>query len=137
MEGKWTGRTALLLAVLVPLAAAWFLVGAVPSHWMRHIDFGTVKVDDLQVRADIYFANPTGEAEAVALVHVKDAGDYFLDFGSEKVRQASPSEFLHLFGGIWSYRSLPQGAFREPLPSPNLNEFRIPTQDGHAVSVQF
>lgn len=104
---------------------------------MRRVDFGSVRVDQQPVIADIYFANPNGEAEAVALVHLKDGESYFLDFGSEKVRPVRLSEYVRLLGGVWSFRSLPNGVFSEPLPFARLNEFRIAAQNGHVVSVQF
>jgi hypothetical protein len=73
----------------------------------------------------------------MALVHLKDGRDYFLDFGTEKVRQGSASEYVRLFAGVWCFRSMQEGLYRKPLPFRNLNEFRIPTQGGHVVSVQF
>jgi hypothetical protein len=39
--------------------------------------------------------------------------------------------------GVRLARDSREGLYRKPLPSRNLNEFRIPTQDGHVVSVQF
>jgi hypothetical protein len=84
-------------------------------------------------------AEPNGEAEAIALVRLKDGQDYFLDFGSEKWRCGDRSEYVPLFAGVWSLRSMPKGLYpeHEQLPFRNLNEFRIPTQNGHEVSVQF
>ena len=94
-------------------------------------------MDEHQVNADIFFGEPDGEAGAIVLVHLKDGRDYFLNFGTEKVRQGSTSEYARLFDGAWCFRSMQEGPFHEPLPFRNLNEFRIPTQDGHVVSVQF
>jgi hypothetical protein len=68
------------------------------------------------------------------LVHLRDGGDYFLDFGSERVRPGSASEYVRLFGGVWCFRSMQKGSFSDPLPFLRLNEFRIPTQGGHVVS---
>jgi hypothetical protein len=96
-----------------------------------------VTVDEHKVDADIFFGNPSGEAEAIVLVHLKDGRDYFLDFGTEKVRRGSASEYARLFAGVWCFRSMQKGLYSEQLPFRNLNEFRIPTQDGHVVSVQF
>ncbi|SRR6266700_2338192 len=126
----------LLLFFLLAVGATWFWVAVSPFHWLRRVDFGTVKVDEHQVDADIFFGEPEGEAEAIVLVHLKDGRDYFLDFGSEKVREGNASEYARLYAGVWCFRSMQEGSFREPLPFNKLNEFRIPTQDGHVVSVQ-
>jgi hypothetical protein len=136
LKWKWKG---LLLAYLLMAGAAWFWLAVSPAHWFRRVDFGTVKVDGRQVDADIFFGEPNGEAEAIALVHLKDGRDYYLDFGTEKWRQGHTSEYVRLFAGVWSFRSMPEGLYpeQEPLPSRKLNEFRIRTQDGHEVSVQF
>lgn len=140
MNVKWTWRKSLLLtAVLLAVGAgeSWFAVS--PAHWFRRVAFGAVKVDGHPVDAEIFFAEPNGEAEAIVLVRLKDRRDYFLDFGSEKWRQGHTSEYVRLFVGVWSFRSMPEGLYpeQEPLPFRKLNEFRIPTQDGHEVSVQF
>lgn len=94
-------------------------------------------MDEHRVDADIFIGEPYGEAEAVALVRLKDGRDYFLDFGTEKVRPGSASEYVRLLGGVWCFRSMKEGVYREPLPFRNLNEFRIPAQGGHVISVQF
>ena len=136
MTATWTWKKGLLVSsVLVVLIALLWLAFS-PTHWLRRVDFGTVSVDGQQVQADIYFGNPEGEAEAIALVQLKGGADYFLDFGSEKVRQGHQSEYVRLLMGVWCFRSMQTGTFHEPLAG-NLNEFRIPTQDGHIVSVQF
>jgi hypothetical protein len=103
------------------------------------VDFGTVKVDGTPMGADIFFGEPNGEAEAIVLAHLKDGRDYFLDFGTEKWRRGRASEYVRLFGGVWSFRSMQEGLYREQeqLPFRRLNEFRVPTPDGHEVSVQF
>ena len=140
MNVRWTWRKGLILTVVLLAAGAvafWFSVS--PAHWFRRVDFGAVRVDGKPVDADIFFAEPNGEAEAIALVRLKDGRDYFLDFGSEKWRPANKSEYVRLFAGVWSLRSMPESLYpeREQLPVRNLNEFRIPARDGHEVSVQF
>jgi hypothetical protein len=137
MTVKWTWRKGLLLSFLFAVGIACFWLAVSPTHWLRKVDFGTVQVDEHQVDADIFFGNPEGEAEAIVLVHLRDGSDYFLDFGSERVRPGSASEYVRLFGGVWCFRSMQKGSFGEPLPFRRLNEFRIPTQGGHVVSVQF
>lgn len=140
MKVKWTRRKGLLLtAALIAVGAAWLWLDLSPAHWFRRVDFGAVKVDGRPVDADIFFAEPNGEAEAIALVRLKDGRDYFLDFGEERWQHGNRSKYVRVFGGVWSLRSMPESLNpeREPLPFRNLNEFRIPTQDGHEVSVQF
>jgi hypothetical protein len=140
MNVKWTWRKGLLLiAVLLAVGAAGFWFAVSPAHWFRRVDFGTVKVDGHLVDADIFFAEPNGEAEAIALVRLKDGRDYILDFGSEGWRHGNRSEYVRLLAGVWSLRSMPESLYpeQEQLPFRNLNEFRIPAQDGHEVSVQF
>jgi hypothetical protein len=139
MNVKWTWRKGLLLTFLVVFGAAWFWFAFSPAHWLRRVDFGIVKVDGHLVDADIFFGNPRGEAEAIALVHLKDGRDYFLDFGTEKWRRGNVSDYVRIFAGVWFLRSMPEGLYpeQEQPPIRNLNEFRIPTQDGHEVSVQF
>lgn len=59
--------------------------------------FVTVMVDGRPVRADAYIGHPTeNEAEAIALVQVPGAGDYFLNFEEEQYREASDHEFIRL-----------------------------------------
>ncbi len=131
--GRWS-----LFTANVALLVMWFCFGYAPAHWLTRVDFGTVTVDNHAVPASVYFGHPTdSEAEAVVLVRLEGGGDYFLDFGSEKVREASRSEYVRLIGGVWCLRSMQTGSFVEPLPSSKLNEFQIRSRDGHLVTVQF
>lgn len=139
MKVKWKRRKGLILgAVLIAVGVAWLWV-VFPAHWFRRVDYGAVKVDGRPVEADIFVAGPNGEAGAIALVRLKDGRDYFLDFGEERWRSGDRFEYVRLFNGVWSLRSMPESLNpeEETLPFHNLNEFRIPTQDGHEVSVQF
>jgi hypothetical protein len=125
--------------VLVPLAVAacalWFVSS--PEHWMGRVDWPVVKIDDRLVRADVYIGNPTHwENEAIALVHVPGAGNYFLSFDGESYREASSQEFAHLPGGAWTIESMRKGHFSTALPFLNVNEFRVPSH-GHTMTVQF
>ena len=133
-------KLAISMTVLVTLAVTcdslWFVYS--PEHWLRRIDFGTVLLDDRPVRADLYFGDPRqSEAETVALVRVLGVGDYFLDFGDVSFREASKQRFLGFPGGVWSVKPMTAGHFNEPLPPNNLNEFRVPSLNGHIVTVQF
>ena len=138
MTLKWTWKKGLILSLLLLLGAEelWFAVS--PTHWLiRKVDFGTVKIDGQPVKADFFLGEPDGEAEAIVLVHLKNGSDYFLNFGNEEVRDGNPSEYAQLFGGVWCFRSIKKGLYREPLPFLTLNQFRIRTQDNHLVSIQF
>jgi hypothetical protein len=137
MRLKWTWRKGLLLAVIFAIGAVCVWLEVSPAHWLRRVDFGIVKMDEHQVGAEIFFGNPTGEAEAIVLVHLKGGPDYFLNFGTEKVRRGRSSEYLRVPGGAWCFHSMQKGPWTEQLPFRNLNEFRVPTPDGHVVSVQF
>ncbi|HKR32474.1 MAG TPA: hypothetical protein VJT08_18470 [Terriglobales bacterium] len=137
MNLKRTWRKGLLITFCLAVGAACFWFALSPTHWLRRVDVGTVKVDGRPVDADIFFWSAVDEADPIALVHLKDGRDYFLDFSIEKWRQGNASEYVRLYAGAWSVRSLKEGLEPEPdqLPLRNLNEFH--TQDGHEVSVQF
>ncbi|HET6845167.1 MAG TPA: hypothetical protein VFK06_26290 [Candidatus Angelobacter sp.] len=126
----------LLISFLLIVSAAWLWFTYFPTHWLTRVDFGIVKIDEHRVDAEISFGNPAGEAEAIALVHLKDGRDFFLNFGTEKVRRGTSSEYLRLFNGAWCIHSMQKGLFRAPLPFRNLNEFRIATEDGQVVTIQ-
>ncbi|HLJ89750.1 MAG TPA: hypothetical protein VKZ53_23275 [Candidatus Angelobacter sp.] len=120
------------------LIALWIISAYAPAHWMRRVDWGVVKVDDLPVAASIFIGNPTDmEAEAVVFVHLANGEDYFLSFGEEKVRLAAEHEYLCLPGGMWSFRSMRKMMFTEPLPFRRTNEFRIASPKGEVISILF
>ena len=97
-----------------------------------------VKVDDRVVPASIYIGNPTNsEAEAVSLIHVPGVGNYLFSFDTEKYREASSREFIRLPFGAWTFKSMVNGPFVEPLPSQNMNALRIKSSTGHNIVVQF
>jgi hypothetical protein len=125
---------ALALTVIV-LVVLWFVYS--PEHWLRRVNLVTVKVDDRVVPASVYIGNPTNsEAEAVSLIHVPRVGSYLFSFDGEKYREASNREFIRLPFGAWTFKSMVNGRFAEPLPSRSLNELRI-LSNGHIVIVQF
>jgi hypothetical protein len=120
------------------LIALWIVVAYAPAHWLKKVEFGTVKIDDRPTSASVYIGNATdSEADAIALVHVSGTGDYFLSFGEEKVRLSKEYEYVRLPGGIWSIRSIREMVFTEPLPFRQMNEFRIASPKGGVVSIQF
>lgn len=129
-------RIALALLAAVALTSLWIVYS--PGHWLSRITLAKVSIDDRPVRADLFIGNPThSEAEAIVLVHVPGAGDFFLNFLDESYREASDHEFVRLPRGIWTFKSMRQGRFVAPLHSVNLNEFRIASSSGHIVTVQF
>jgi hypothetical protein len=132
---RW--RWPLLLANFL-LITLWVTIAYAPSHWLRDWDCGSVKIDGRPTPASVYIGHPTdSEAEAVILVHVPAAADYFLSFGEEKVRLATEHEYVRVPGGVWSFRSMRTMVFTEPLPFQQINQFRIASPSGGVVSVQF
>jgi hypothetical protein len=120
------------------LITLWIVVAYAPAHWLKKVDFGTVRIDGRPTLASVYIGNATdSEADAIALVRVSGTGDYFLSFGEEKVRLSKEDEYVRLPGGIWSIRSIREMVFTEPLPFRQMNEFRIVSPKGSAVSIQF
>jgi hypothetical protein len=101
MAERRTRRKLSLLFFLLAVGVVWFWFAVSPAHWLGRVDFGIVKVDEHRVDADIFFGEPDGEAETVALVHLKDGRDYFLDFGTEKVRPGSASEYVRAACGAF------------------------------------
>jgi hypothetical protein len=99
-------------------------------------DFGTVTVDGRPVPADVFIGHPTdNEADAFVLVHLSGS-DYLLNFDDEKFRTVQADEFVRLRWGVVFFKSVDKGSWVSPLPSQNLNEFRIPS-GSHVVTVQF
>ena len=132
--GRW--QLALASALIVSL---WVCIGYAPAHYLRRANFGTVTIDDHPAAADVYLGHPTDmEAEAFALVRMEHGGgNYVLNFDSETARPASESEYVRIPGGVWFLRSMQRGTFAEPLPSRQLNQFRVRSGDGHVITVQF
>jgi hypothetical protein len=129
-------RVLLVIPAAVAFVVLWLLYS--PKHWLRRIDWATVKVDDHAVPATVYTGNPIGrEAEAVVLVHVPGVGNYLLSFDTEKYREASSQEFVRFYIGAWTFKSMLAGQFGDPLPSQQMNEFRVASSNGHTVVVQF
>jgi hypothetical protein len=126
----------LLLAVIAVVSLWWFYG---PEHLLVRItDFATVTVDEHPVHAETYIAHPTYyEADAILLVIVPAEGNYLFNFGEEKFREISSKEFVRLHWGVVHLRPVSRGNWLEPLSFRNLNEFRIISATGHAVTVKF
>lgn len=120
------------------LVTLWVGIAYAPAHWLRTWNYATVTVNGRPSPASAFIADPwNSEAEAIVLVRVPAASDYFLSFGEEKVRLAGKHEYIRLPGGVWCLPSLRDMTFVEPLPSTQMNEFRIASPQGSLVSVQF
>ena len=132
-RGRW-----LLFFANFLLMTVWIGVAYAPAHWMRAWNYGEVTIDGQPTSASVFIANPwDSEAEAIVLVHVPAASDYFLSFGEEKIRLAGKHECVRLPGGVWCLPSLRDMGFVESLPPNRLNQFRIASPQGRVVSVQF
>jgi len=95
-----------------------------------------VTVDGRPVQAEVFMGHPTdNEADIFVLVHLSGA-NYLLNFDDEKFRTVQAGEFVRLYWGVVFFKSVDKGNWVVPLPSQNLNEFRIPSGD-HVVRVQF
>lgn len=133
-----TSRTRILFLILAAVAFVMLWLIYSPEHCLRRIDWVAVKVDDQAVPATVYLGNPTNrESEGVMLVHVPGGGNYFFSFDNEKYREASSQEFVRFYVGAWTFKSMLAGQFADPLPSQQMNEFRIASSNGHTVTVQF
>jgi hypothetical protein len=131
------GRVPLFLANSFMLTL-WVAVAYAPSHFLKEWSYGTVTVDGKSTPASIFIANPwDSEAEAIVLVPILAASDYFLSFGEEKVRVAEKNEYIRVSGGVWMFASPRNMPFAEPLPPQQNNQFRIRSTGGAVVSVQF
>lgn len=120
------------------LISLWVTIAYAPSHWLREWDCGSVKIDGRPTPASVYIGHPTdSEAEAVVLVRVPAAADYFLSFGEERVRVATEHEYIRVPGGVWSIPSMRDMVFTRSLAFQHTNEFRIASPNGGVVSVQF
>jgi hypothetical protein len=133
-------RLRLWLPVALTLVAVVFgicVLSYAPAHWLHRIgDFGAVTVDGRPVRADMFIGHPTNnEADAFVLVHLSGA-NFLLNFDDDKFRTVQADEFIRLHWGVVFFKSVDKGNWVTPLPSQNLNEFRIPSGD-HVVRVQF
>jgi hypothetical protein len=131
-------KSAIAILVLAAVVSVGLWVAYAPQHRLNKLAFVTVTVDGRPVRADVYIGQPTeNQAEAIALVRVPGAGDYFLDFEEARYREASDHEFIRLGNNVWTLKSMRDGRFLALLPFEKLNEFRLHSSNGHTITIQF
>jgi hypothetical protein len=127
-----------LLMANVALVSLWIGVAYAQAHWLTKSGHCTVRIDGQPENATVYMGSPTdNEAEDVALVDIPGAGDYFLSFGTEKIKPATNREFIHLPGGIWVFKSMRELRFVSPLPFMAADQWRIAAPDGRVIEVQW
>lgn len=122
----------------VIVLALWFTFAYSPQHWFARGWLGSARIGDRTIPVVVYVAEPRdSEAASIALVRVRDVGNYFVDLGDETFREASSSELLPLHYGVWTWRAAPNGSFQPPLPYLRVNECRIRLGDGRVLSIDF
>ena len=93
-------------------------------------------IDGRPVQADVFIGHPTdNEADAFVLVHLSGT-NFLLNFDDEKFRTVQADEFVSLHWCVVFFKPVDKRNWLAPLPSQNLNEFRIPNGD-KVVTVQF
>ena len=129
------GYGLVLTGALVIAAFFWFKYA--PTHQMVRVKWASVEVDHRPVSAEAFIGHPTdNEADSFVLVHVPETGDYFLNFGDENYREATSDEYVRISSIVWTLRPIGSGHFIDPLPSEQMNEYRISSK-GHLVTVRF
>jgi hypothetical protein len=126
-----------LALALVAVVSAICVLSYAPAHWLHRVrDFGAVTIDGRPAQADVFIGHPTdNEADAFVLVHLSGT-NFLLNFDDEKFRSVQADEFISLHWVVVFFKPVDKGNWVAPLPSQNLNEFRIPNGD-KVVTVQF
>jgi hypothetical protein len=127
-----------IIALLFLVCAVLFFL-LVPEHWLRRANnFATVTLDGRSVSADAYIGNPTMyESDAFLLIRTSGNGNYLFNFDGETFRPVSSYEFVPLHWAVFIFKPMSNGPWREPLPTKNINEFRVAAQNGHTLIVRF
>jgi hypothetical protein len=124
--------------VLIIAASVSLLIFYMPEHWLRQVSFASVTVDDHPVQAGVYIGKPTdNEADAILLVNIQKVGSFLFNFDEEKFQEISSHQFVQLYRSALIFKPMSNGPWVEPLPSRNLNEFRVISLSGHTVIVRF
>lgn len=131
-------KVAAIIAVLFLVCALLFFL-LVPEHLLRRMDnFATVTVDGRPVNADAYLGNPTFyESDAFLLVRTGYKKNYLFNFDDGTFRPVSSYEFVPLHWAVFIFKPMSKGKWRAPLPTKNLNEFRVAAPNGQTLVVRF
>jgi hypothetical protein len=125
---------ALVLIIVVGLS---FLLLYLPNYWLRQFNISSVMVDDHPVQAYAYIGKPTdNEADAFLLVKIQGVGSFLFNFDEERFREVSSREFVQLYRGAFTFKPMSNGPWFAPLPSRNVNEFRVVSSNGHTIIVR-
>jgi hypothetical protein len=132
-------KVGLTIALVAAASVALWYFCIPPEHWLRQVrTFASVTVNDRPVQANIYIGHPTNrEAEAFLLVDIGSVGNYLFNFEDETLRELPGKEFLRLGGRVFAFRPISTGNWVQPLPSTNINEFRVGASNGSIVTVRF
>lgn len=127
-----------IIAVLFLVCALLFSL-LVPEHLLRRVnDFAAVTLDGRPVNADVYLGNPTFyESDAFLLVRTGDKRNYLFNFDDGTFRPVSSYEFAPLHWAVFIFKPMSKGPWRAPLPTKNINEFRVAAPNGHTLIVRF
>jgi hypothetical protein len=127
-----------IIAVLFLVCAFLFSL-LVPEHLLRRANnFASVTLDSRSVSSDAYIGNPTMyESDAFLLIRISGNGDYLFNFDGETFRPVPTCEFVPLHWVVFIFRPMSKGPWHAPLPTKNINEFRVAAPNGHTLIVRF
>jgi hypothetical protein len=126
-----------IVLVLLLVACMSLLFFYLPKHWLKQVtDLGRVTVDGRSIQADMYLGHPTtNEAEAFLLVRIPGEGSFLFNFLDEDYREVSSREFVRLYRGAVTFKSMSTGPWARPLPPLKVDEFRVRSASGHTITV--
>jgi hypothetical protein len=127
-----------IIAVLFLVCTSLFFLLA-PEHLLRRMNnFAAVTLDGRPVNADAYIGNPTFyESDAFLLVRTGYKENYLFNFDDGTFRPVSSYEFVPLHWAVFTFKPMSKGPWRAPLPTKNINEFRVAAPNGHTLTVRF
>jgi hypothetical protein len=127
-----------IIAVLFLVCALLFFL-LVPEHLLRRVNnFAAVTLDGRPVKADAYLGNPTFyESDAFLLVRIGYKENYLFNFDAGTFRPVFSYEFVRLYWAVFIFMPMSKGPWLAPLPTKNINEFRLAAPNGHTLKVRF
>jgi hypothetical protein len=131
-------KAAAVIAVLFLVCTLLFFL-LVPEHLLKRMNkFAVVTLDDRPVNADAYLGNPTFyESDAFLLVRTGYKENYLFNFDDGTFRPVSSYEFVPLHWTVFTFKPMSKRPWRAPLPTKNINEFRVAAPNGHTLTVRF